>query len=204
LSAKGILPPPLPGFNPNLTGYAYNPAKARQLLAASGHPNGFACKLWLAIGNPLLEPAAAAIQYDLAQVGITAQLNPVSWAAFLDSSQRRKTMQCGLTGWSQDYPDPSDFLDSMFNGNHLTEEGCQNACFYNNPKVNELLAEGATCPDPDRRLRLYQAAEQTIVTDAPLVPLYHQRAFALRQPWLHGVHLHPVFYFRFERMWKDG
>lgn len=202
--AKGILPPPMPGFNPNLTGYVYDPAKARQLLAAAGYPNGFSCKLWLETGNPLLEPAAAAIQYDLAQVGITAQLNPVSLASFLDSSERRKTMQCGLTGWSQDYPDPSDFLDTLFNGTHITEEGCQNASFYNNPKVNALLAAGATCPDPDQRLRFYQAVEQTIVTDAALVPLYHQRVFALRQPWLHGVHLHPVFYFRFERMWKDG
>ena len=204
MPAKGILPPPIPGFNPNLTGYPYDPAKARQLLDASGYTNGFSCKLWLEMGNPLLEPAAAAIQYDLAQVGIQAQLNPVSVAAFLDSSDRRKTMQCGLSGWSQDYPDPSDFLDTLFNGAHITEEGCMNVSFYNNPKVNALLAEGATCKDPAQRLRLYQAAEQTIVTEAAVVPLYHQKVFALRQPWLHGVYLHPVFYFRFERMWKDG
>jgi len=203
LPAKGILPPPMPGFNSQLVGYHHDPAKARLLLAGAGYPRGFSCKLWFETGNPLLEPTAAAIQYDLAQVGIQAQLNPVSVPAFLDSSERRKTMQCGLSGWSQDYPDPSDFLDTLFNGGHITEEGCQNVCFYNNPKVNALLAEGATCPDPEKRLRLYQAAEQTVVTDGPVVPLYHQRVYALRQPWLHGVHLHPVFYFRFERMWKD-
>jgi len=203
VSAKGLLPPPMPGFNPDLTGYPYDPAKARQLLAASGHTSGFSCKLWFEAGNPILEPTASAIQYDLAQVGIKAQLNPVSLPAFLDSSERRKTMQCGLTGWSQDYPDPSDFLDTLFNGNLITEEGCQNTSFYNNPQVNALLAEAATCKDPGRRLRIYQATEQSVVTDAPLVPLFYQRVFALRQPWLHGVHLHPVLYFRFERMWKD-
>jgi ABC-type transport system substrate-binding protein len=203
IPAKGILPPPMPGFNPNLTGYPYDPAKARQLLAESGHASGFSCKLWFEAGNPLLEPAASAIQYDLAQAGIKAQLNPVTLPAFLDSSERRRTMQCGLSGWSQDYPDPSDFLDTLFNGNYVTEEGCQNISFYNNPRVNALLAEAATCKDPDRRLGIYQAAEQTVVTDAPLVPLYYQRVFALRQPWLHGVHLHPVLYFRFERMWID-
>ena len=203
IPAKGILPPPIPGFNPELTGYSYDPAKARQLLAAAGYPNGFACKLWLEAGNPLMEPAAAAIQYDLAQVGIKAQINPVTLPAFIDSSERRKTVQCGLTGWSQDYPDPSDFLDTQFNGSRITEEGCQNVTFYNNPKVNALFAEAATCPDVNRRLRIYQAAEQTIVSDAPVVPLFYQRVFALRQPWLHGVRLHPVLYFRFERMWKD-
>jgi len=203
LPAKGILPPSIPGFNPDLTGYPYDPAKARQLLAAAGYPHGFSCRLWFEAGNPLMEPAASAVQYDLAQAGIKAQLNPVTMAAFIDSSERRKTMQCGLTGWSQDYPDPSDFLDTQFNGNHITEEGCQNVAFYNNAKVNALFAEAATCKDPARRLQLYQVAEQTVVTDAPLVPLFYQRVFALRQPWLHGVRLHPVFYFRFERMWKD-
>ena len=103
----------------------------------------------------------------------------------------------------QDYPDPSDFLDTLFNGNRITDEGCQNMAFYNNPQVNILLAEAATCKEPDRRLRLYQAAEQTMLADAPVVPLYYQQVFALRQPWLHGVHLHPVLYFRFERMWLD-
>jgi oligopeptide transport system substrate-binding protein len=203
IPAKGILPPSMPGFNPDLTDYPYDPAKARQLLAESGLTNGFACKLWFEAGNQILEPTAAAIQYDLSQVGIKVQLNPVTLPAFLDSSERRKTTECGLTGWSQDYPDSSDFLDSLFDGTYLTDEGCQNTAFYNNPHVNALLKQAGTCQDPAQRLRFFQEAEQTIVTDAPLVPLYYPRVYALRQPWLHGVRLHPVLYFRLERMWKD-
>jgi hypothetical protein len=42
-----------------------------------------------------------------------------------------------------------------------------------------------------------------MLADAPIVPLYYEKVFALRQPWLHGVQLHPVLYFRFERMWLD-
>jgi len=121
----------------------------------------------------------------------------------IDSEGRRKTAQTVFSGWSQDYPDPSDFLDTLFNGTRITDEGCQNISFYNNTNVNALLAEAATCKEPDRRLRLYQTAEQAIVTDAPVVPLFYQRVFALHQPWLHGMKLHPVLYFRFERMWLD-
>ena len=201
MPADGILPATMPGFNPNLKGYPYDPAKARQLLAESGHSNGFTFTFWyLSSGN---SPVPDAIQYDLKQVGINAELKPVTFASLLDSEERRHTVPCDLGAWSQDYPDPSDFLDVMFNGNRITEEGCQNTSFYNNPRVNELLAEAATCADPDRRLSLYQAAEQIIVTDAPYVPLDHQYTYALHQPWLHGVHLHPVLYFRFERMWLD-
>jgi ABC-type transport system substrate-binding protein len=146
---------------------------------------------------------ASALQYDLAQAGIKAELNPVAYSTLVDSMGRRKAVQCSLSGWAEDYPDPSDFLDTMYNGNRITDEGCQNVSFYNNPKVNKLLAEAAACKDPQERLRIYQAAEQAIVDDAPLVPLYQPYQYALRQPWVHGVHLHPVLYFRYERMWID-
>jgi peptide/nickel transport system substrate-binding protein len=203
LPAKGILPPPMPGFNPKLAGFLYDPAKARQLLAESGHPDGFTFKLSFEAGNPLMVPTASAIQFDLSQVGITAQLSPVTLPALLDTMQRRKTLQSVLSGWSQDYPDPGDFLGPLFNGNRITDEGSQNISFYNNARVNAMLAEASTCDDTERRLGIYQQAEQTIVSDAPLVPLFYQRVFALRQPWLHGIQVHPVLYFRFERMWKE-
>jgi ABC-type transport system substrate-binding protein len=201
--ANGVLPPPIPGFNSKLTGYAFDPIRARQLLEESGHAGGFACKLWYEAGNVFIGPMASAIQFDLAQVGITAQLNPVAMAPLLESIQRRRTAQCGIMGWSQDYPDPSDFLDVNFNGNRITDEGCQNLPFYNSPQVNKLLAEATRCDDPARRLRIYQAAEQIVVDDAAVVPLCYPYIYALRQPWLHGLHLHPVWYFRFERMWMQ-
>jgi ABC-type transport system substrate-binding protein len=201
--ANSLLPPPIPGFNPGLNFYSYNPAKAKQLLAESGHADGITLNLWFTQDSTTSDSTASAIQYDLQQVGIKAQLNPVTFPAFLDSTERRKTAQCSISGWSQDYPDPSDFLDTIFNGNRITDEGCQNVAFYNNPQVNSLLAAAAICQEPARRIQLYKAAEQTMLADAPIVPLYYEKVFALRQPWLHGVQLHPVLYFRFERMWLD-
>jgi peptide/nickel transport system substrate-binding protein len=197
---KGVLPSTMPGFNTNLNGYAFDPAKARQLLAESGHADGVSCKFWYVQGATM---EAEAIQFDLAQVGIKAELNPVAYATLVDSMGRRKAAQCSLSGWSQDYPDPSDFLDTLFNGNRITDEGCQNVSFYNNPTINKMLAEAAVCKDPEQRLRLYQGVEQAVVDDAPIVPLDQPYQYALRQPWLRGVHLHPVLYYRFERMWIE-
>ena len=203
LFANSILPRSMPGYNSNVVCYPYDPAKARQLLAESGHAGGFSCRLWYESGNPVLEPTASAIQFDLAQIGVKAQLNPVTLPAFLDSSERRKTVQSGISGWSQDFPDPSDYLDTQFNGNKITDEGCNNLSFYNNSVVNGLLTDAAICIDPAKRLGMYRTCEQDILNDAPYIPLFYQRVFALHQPWLHGVRLHPVYYFRFERMWID-
>ena len=201
--AKGVLPSTMPGFNANLTGYPFDTAKARQLLAASGRADGVSFKFWYVSEDATEASAASAIQYDLAQAGMKAELNPVAYATLVDSMGRRKTVQCSLSGWSQDYPDPSDFLDTLFNGSRITDEGCQNSSFYNSPKVNQLLAEAAACQDPAQRLGIYQAVEQAVVEDAPVAPLYQPYTYLLRQPWLQGAHLHPVLYYRFERMWIE-
>jgi ABC-type transport system substrate-binding protein len=200
---NGVLPSTMPGYNPNLSGYPFDPAKARQLLAASGHADGISFKLWYVSEDATEASEASAIQYDLAQAGMKAELNPVAYATLVDSMGRRKAVQCSLSGWSQDYPDPSDFLDTLFNGSRITDEGCQNSSFYNSPKVNQLLAEAAACPDPARRLGIYEAAEQAVVEDAPVAPLYQPFTYLLRQPWLQGARLHPVLYYRFERMWME-
>src|SRR5438874_11052069 len=47
IPARGVLPPIMPGFNPNLRGYRFDPEKARRLLRESGHPGGFSCELWV-------------------------------------------------------------------------------------------------------------------------------------------------------------
>jgi peptide/nickel transport system substrate-binding protein len=62
-------------YNPSVVGYPYNPAKAKQLLAAAGYPNGFKTKL-LYYTNPENDQVYAAVQNYLKAVGIDAELDP--------------------------------------------------------------------------------------------------------------------------------
>ncbi|MFX6499051.1 hypothetical protein ABTG19_18975, partial [Acinetobacter baumannii] len=82
--------------------------------------------------------------------------------------------QACIYGWVQDYPDPSDFLDVLFNGERITDENCNNVAFYNNPEVNELLKEASQeTGDSNKRLALYRTIESKILQDAPWLCLYH-------------------------------
>src|SRR5262249_14975087 len=63
----------------------YNPAKARELLAAAGYPNGFKVKLLIPESGPqMLQPVpmATLIQSNLAQVGVQVEIQSLEFASF--------------------------------------------------------------------------------------------------------------------------
>jgi ABC-type transport system substrate-binding protein len=202
-AACGIVPPAMAWTNASLPRYDYDPAKARALLREAGFPNGFKTTLSYMGDNPILARLAEDIQQDLQQVGIEAALRPVNSAAFDEEVSSRHRVPFGVWGWFQDYPDPSDFLDVLFNGRYLTDTDCNNTSFYNNPAVNGLLDQamaGLSAPD---RQRLFQQAETQIMQDAPWVPLIHEVLPVLYHPRVHGTRPHPVWLWRFEWMWLD-
>lgn len=201
--AHGIVPPTMPWSNPGLPHYDYDPEKARALLREAGFPHGFKTTLWYLKDNPIFVRLAEGIQQDLQQVGIDATLAPANFAAFDMKVTSRHQVQCGVWGWLQDYPDPSDFLDVLFNGEHITETDCNNVSFYNNPEVNRLLDSAMPDMNRDERTRLFRKAEDMIMRDAPLVPLVHEQFPVLYLPRVHGTEPHPVWLWRYEWMWLD-
>ncbi len=198
--ATGVLPPGMPGFNPDLRGYPHDPARARRLLAEAGYPDGLAVEL-ATRSRPSEKPIAEALQEDLRHVGVKATLNPIAFPQWLDLSSRRGKMAFTINAWFQDYPDPSNFLDILLNGERITESNCNNRAFYNNPEVNRLLAAARGETDVARRMALYQQAEARIVDDAPWIFCYWPTRFVLVQPWVHGFRLHPVTNVRDEQLW---
>ncbi len=62
----------------------------------------------------------------------------------------------------------------------------QNYIGYGNPELDALLDEAALEQDPEKRVELYQEAEQIIIDDAPWVPLYYSSEYWLVKPHVKG------------------
>lgn len=201
--ANGVVPPSMPWTNSSLPTYSYDPEKSRELIREAGYPNGLKTSVEYIADSPTFARLAQGIQQDLAQVGIDASLKPVNFAVFMDQVQSRGQAPLGVWGWFQDYPDPSDFLDVLFNGEYITESDCNNVFFYNNLKVNQLLDSAMQSQDLGERTRIFREAEDAILEDAPLAPLTHDVMPVLFNPRVHGVQPHPVWLWRFEWMWLD-
>lgn len=198
--AQGVIPPLLPGHDPHLEGHAYDPDLARQLLAEAGHARGLDVTLWLTPEINGMDKVAEVIQQALAEVGVRVKLNSMAYGVYLAGTGKRREVALSLSGWFQDYPDPSTFLDALFHGKRITEVESTNTAFLNDPEVNRLIDDASRQPLGPRRLELYRAAERAVLERAPAVFLFHQVSYAIASPRVKGYALHPVWVERFDRL----
>lgn len=199
----GGITPLMIGFNPDLKYLAYDPERSRALLRETGFGNGLPKPIALYHVNYQTDRRwAQAIQDDLKQVGIAVELHEVTGAALADISGRRDGAAISLYRSTAVSPDANANL-VLYHSRFIEEAGSQNSAFYNDPVVDRLLEEAAFCVEEPRRLALYQQVEQILVSNGSMIVLGHENLFALRQPWLKGPLLEPMWWFRLDRVWFE-
>lgn len=198
--ARGVLPPGMPGYDPALAGYRYDPGQARRLLEEAGVGRGFRPELWIRADQTEII-LAQSVQQDLALVGVDVTLKPVAWAPLLEAVRQPDTVPFMFLAWEADFPDPENFLAVLFS---REQWGSNNDVFYYNPEVERLLAAAAPVGDGARRLELYGRAEKILVADAPWVFLFHPVTYVIIKPWVHDYVLNPMRPTRLERVWLSA
>jgi len=197
-----ILPDGMPGHMADKQYYTYDPAKAKQLLADAGFPNGFKLTFYSHNVEPFPK-LAQALQNDLAAVGIDASIKLMDKATYWDFIERSGSHAgIGLSDWYQDFPDPSDFIGPLFT--HPSEGGA-NSSFYTNPEVETLYAASNSELDPAKRIAMFQQMQDLIMADAPAAILYQPVWNGMSGKNVGGYYYHPVWSLQFQEMWKrDG
>lgn len=200
--AEGLIPPIMPGFNPKLKGYEYDPGKARALLAESGLPRPLRTTFWHDTADAA-RFLALGVQADLKQVGIEAELKAVTYSQLVSAASIRGQVPMSYSGWGAIIPDPMEILGLQFDGRAITNTPTLNLCFYQNAEVDRLLDLAAPEVDWKKRFGFYQRAEELIVRDAPMVFLGHVNTYALRQRRLKGPLIEPLYGYRLDRVWIE-
>lgn len=166
--ADGFLPPEMPGYTESIHSYPYDPQKAKQLIQESKYA-GKLPRITLSYGGGGAAPPdlLTAIQKGWQDtLGADVQLQAVDVSAFL-REQRKGQFQMLSDGWSADYPDPEDFLGKLF-----ASDSPLNYVKYKNDEVDKLLQQAKVDQDRTKRFQLYAQAEQEILDDATVIPLF--------------------------------
>ncbi|NBA94411.1 ABC transporter substrate-binding protein [Pseudomonas sp. R5(2019)] len=191
-AASGPYPPNTWSYAKELPGYAYDPDKARALLAKAGLKDGFSTTIWTRPSSSLLNPnpslGAQLLQADLAKVGIKAEIRVIEWGELI---RRAKAGEHDLLfmGWAGDNGDPDNFLTPQFSC--AAVESGTNFARYCDQGLDKLISAAKTTGEQGVRTKLYQEAQSKIQQQALWLPLAHPTAAVLMRKGVQGYEVSP-------------
>jgi ABC-type transport system substrate-binding protein len=188
--ASHFTPCAIPGGCEGAEWPAYDAAKAKEMLAEAGFPDGFETTITYrdVVRGYLPEPGVVAqdIQAQLADIGITAEIVVMESGAFIDAANAGQLDGIHLLGWGADYPDQTNFLDFHFGAGASPQFGA------GWPDIHETLAKAASLADQAERNILYATANELLMEHVPMVPIAHGGSGTAYKATVEGAHSSPL------------
>ena len=167
------------GHNENSNNYPQNIEKAKQLLAEAGYPNGFNIELFVSEDNQRIDMAVI-IQDNLKKIGINAEIKTFQWAAYVSTIENPNIIKpLFIMSWNISNDDPDEVLYPLYHSSQI--DAHTNVVFYKNEKFDNLISEARETTDKEKRMKLYEEAQDIIQEDLPHYTLvYPKQNFAYK------------------------
>lgn len=195
------LPPGMPGYDKTYKGYAYDVAGAKKLMTDAGLAKGFDTELYVMNTDP--QPRIAqAIQHDLAEIGIRAQLKSLGQSTIIaagGTKNQAPMVWSGGMGWVADFPDPSNFYGPIL-GCAGAVPGGWNWALYCNKSLDAMATQADSMVKPDQATERYAQwtkIYKQVMADAAWVPVLNEALFTVRSRRMGGsdsLYVDPVRY----------
>lgn len=173
--AKSVVSPVVAGSRENPCGEycEYDPKAAKQLFDKAG---GFDDTLYLWFNNDggheqWMEAVSNQLRDNLGIKDIKFKAKP--FAKYLEDLDNEAIDGPFRLGWVMDYPSPQNYLEPI----HGTD-GSSNNTGYSNKDVDALIQKGNSAPSIEEGITFYNQAEDQILQDMPIIPLWHQKVQA--------------------------
>lgn len=179
--ASGLVPEGIPGYEPSQA-VTYQPGEARRLLAEAGYPGGKGFpKLEIMINTSESHRKIAEAIQELwrRELGITVGIYNQEWKVYLDN-QSSLNYDMARAGWIGDYVHASTFTDMFTSGNGNNDTG------WSSKRYDSLVMQARTATNEDDRTRILHEAEDLLLDDMPIVPIYWYTRVYLKDPQVKG------------------
>ena len=191
--AYGFVPPGTANYTPQEWGWKSLPDQERVALAK---------RLYMQAGFSVTKPVRVRVLFNTNEViqrtavliaamwkevlGIEVELTAEEYKVFLESRHDTSRWDVARLAWNADFDDASNFLDV------LRAHSPNNDMSYENAAFDAALEKGATMIDTGQRRATLEAAENVMLNDYPIIPLYYYVSKRLVKPYLHGVVPNPL------------
>ena len=201
--AEGVAPQGV-DYAVKMAPWPYDVAKAKQLLAEAGYPNGFETELLSAYNHTTAQKVIQFLQQQLGQVGIRAKIQA------LEAGQRVEMVEgvqdpaaAGVrlyyVGWSSSTGEADWALRPLL-ASESWPPRLFNTAYYKNEKVDANLSKALAVTDRAEKTKLYREAQEQIWNDAPWATLVTERLLSAHNKKLSGVYVMPDASFNFDEI----
>ena len=152
----------------------YDPAKAKQLLAEAGYPNGFDTVLKVAPQYYYTVRSGEVIAENLKKIGVNVKIEQIEWGQWLSRVFREADFDLTIIGHAEawdikNYANPKYYFR------------------YDSPKFQELFAKSEVTVDDRARRDVYVQMQKLMVEDAPVVWLFMHPRLAVAKKGVQGL-----------------
>ena len=211
---KGITPPTftIDGYDiSNLNGYDFNLTEAKKLLAEAGYPNGKgfpAVKVILNSGGARNSNVVVEIQKQLMEnLNINIDFDVVPYSKKLEEARSGRA-DIVRDAWIADFPSPESFLNLFYGANvpaDLTQPSFPNTSRFQNAEYDKYYAMGRDAKSKDSSMAYFLKAEQILMNEAPLIPLWYEGNYRLTQFYVKDAFTNPMRYRNYATVYiKEG
>lgn len=170
---------------------AYNPKAAKKHLEKAKKDLGVK-ELTFTMNTEDTPGSKVSAEYIKSEVeknlpGVTMKVKQLPFKQRVNQ-EHSETFEASLSGWGPDYPDPLTFLEIMTTGNP------SNNTAWGSKKYDQLVkdANGKLLKKPEERNAAMKEAEELLLNDAPVVPIYQKGEAHLTNPQVKGLFYHQI------------
>jgi oligopeptide transport system substrate-binding protein len=189
--ADGFVSPVVAGYREGICGEAckYDPAAAKAMLASAGGLDSMSITYNADGGHK--EWTEAACNQIKQNLGVACKAIPKSaFDVLLDDLDKAKAKKQGFgpfrLGWIMDYPSMQNYLGPLYG-----TTGSSNYYGYSNKEFDTLVADGQKAATPEEAIKLWQQAEDILVKDFPVAPLFFGVTNSARSDRVENLNIDP-------------
>jgi peptide/nickel transport system substrate-binding protein len=190
--AYSVLPPQHWAYDGDVAKYRHDPERARQILDDAGYRPVNGIRFHIAMKTSTEESTrllAAVLQQQLREVGIALDIRSFEFATFF-ADITKGAYQFHSLRWVGGNLDP-DIFEHIFGSNSFAPKRA-NRTFYSNPRVDELIRDGRSTLDQQKRKVIYDEIQQVLAEDLPYINLWYLDNVLVHTKRVRGIEVNPA------------
>jgi oligopeptide transport system substrate-binding protein len=198
-----VVPSGYPGYT-NPPGVRYDLDYARRCLAKAGFPGGKgfpAISILINTSEDHRRIAEAIQAMWKRELGISVAIRNEEWGSYLQTVTAQN-YDVARRSWLGDYLDPNTFLACFVTGDGNNRSG------WGDPRYDAMIRAAARELDPAKRFTILRDAEALLLSEGPVIPIYHYSTNELIKPYVRGIYqtaldVHPLTRVWIDRDWRS-